>query len=151
MSLSIGKRRGLTQCSTKKQVFYILALDHRNNLRKAINPGDPEAVLDDQMVDIKKKIVSTLAPFCSAVLLGPEIGSAPAILGGDLPGNKGLVVALEATGYLGNPAGRGSRILPDWSVGKARRIGASAVKLLAYYHPDAPQARDQENLVLEVA
>lgn len=151
MSLSIGKRRGLAQCSTKKQVFSISALDHRNSLRKAINPGDPEAVLDDQMVDIKRKIVTTLAPYYSAVLLDPEIGSAPAILGGDLHGDKGLVVALEATGYLGNPASRVSRILPDWSVGKARRIGASGVKLLVYYHPDAPQARDQENLVLEVS
>lgn len=83
MSLSIGKRRGLAQCSTKKQVFSILALDHRNNFRKAINPGDPESVLDDQMVDIKKKIVRILAPYCSAVLLDPEIGLAPAILAGD--------------------------------------------------------------------
>ncbi|MCJ7532891.1 MAG: tagatose 1,6-diphosphate aldolase [Anaerolineales bacterium] len=151
MSLSIGKRRGLAQCSTRKHIFSILALDHRNNLRKAINPGEPEAVLDDQIVDIKKKIVRTLAPYCSAVLLDPEIGAAPTILGGDLPGDKGLVVALEATGYKGNPTGRVSRILPGWSVGKARRIGASAVKLLVYYHPDAPQARDQESLVLEVA
>jgi tagatose 1,6-diphosphate aldolase len=108
-------------------------------------------VLDDQMVDIKKKIVRILAPYCSVVVLDPEIGLAPDIFAGDLSGDKGLVVALEATGYVGNPAGRVSRILSGWSVGKAHRIGASAVKMLVYYHPDAPQARNQEKLVLEVA
>jgi tagatose-1,6-bisphosphate aldolase len=62
MSLSIGQRRGLAQCSTRKHVFSILALDDRNNLRKAINPGEPEAVLDDQIVDIKENVVRILAP-----------------------------------------------------------------------------------------
>jgi len=151
MSLSIGKRRGLAQCSTSNQVFSVLALDHRNNLRYAINPGDPDAVLFDQMVGVKKKIVSALAPVCSAVLLDPEIGTAPVIYEDALPGNKGLVIALEATGYEGESVSRVSRILTGWSVGKARQVGANAVKLLVYYYPGIPQARAQEDLVSEVA
>jgi tagatose-1,6-bisphosphate aldolase len=60
-------------------------------------------------------------------------------------------VAVEATGYLGAPDARTSRVLPGWSVAAAKRIGASAAKLLLYYHPDAPTARDQEALLASVA
>ena len=38
-----------------------------------------------------------------------------------------------------------------WSVAKAKRLGASAAKLLVYYHPDAANAADQEALVAHVA
>lgn len=34
---------------------------------------------------------------------------------------------------------------------KVKRMGASAAKLLVYYHPDAPNASDQERLVADVA
>ena len=44
-----------------------------------------------------------------------------------------------------------SRLLPGWDVAKAKRLGASAAKLLVYYHPDAPNAADQERLVADVA
>jgi hypothetical protein len=41
-----------------ENVYFLsyLALDHRNNLRKAIYPGEPEAVLGDQIVDIKENV-----------------------------------------------------------------------------------------------
>jgi tagatose-1,6-bisphosphate aldolase len=38
-----------------------------------------------------------------------------------------------------------------WSVSQAKRMGADAVKLLLYYHPDAETAADQEKLLMEVA
>ena len=44
-----------------------------------------------------------------------------------------------------------SAILPSWSVGQAKRMGADAIKLLVYYHPDAINADDQERLLMEVA
>ena len=46
---------------------------------------------------------------------------------------------------------RVSRILDGWSVEKAKRMGASAAKLLVHYHPDAANAADQEALVARVA
>jgi tagatose-1,6-bisphosphate aldolase len=60
------------------------------------------------------------------------------------------MLAVEATGYTGDPTARASRILPGWSIAKAKRVGASGVKLLVYYHPEAPTARDIENLVQQV-
>ncbi len=63
----------------------------------------------------------------------------------------GILVAVEASGYTGDPSARHSGILPGWSVAKVRRMGASAVKLLVYYHPQAATAGEIEALVTQVA
>lgn len=151
MKLSIGKWRGLAQCSTEQGVFANLALDHRDSLRRALQPDDPENVPFSVMVDFKRELVSAISPESSAVLLDPEIGVAPSIYANALPGKVGLLVALEATGYEGKKSARRSEILLGWDVAKIKRIGASGVKLLVYYHPDASTAEAQEILVAEVA
>jgi tagatose 1,6-diphosphate aldolase len=151
MSYLLGTLRGLDACSSPRGTFTLLALDHRQNLRKALRPADPAAVTEAEMADFKSAVVRALAGAATGVLLDPEIGVAPAIASGSLPGGTGLVVALEATGYEGPAGARVSRLLPGWSASRARSIGASAAKLLVYYHPDAPNAADQERLVAEVA
>ena len=92
-----------------------------------------------------------LAPATTGVLLDPEIGVAQCIVDGSLPARSGLLVAVEETGYEGPSNARVTRILDGWSVAKAKRIGASALKLLIYYHPEAANAADQERLVEQVA
>ena len=147
----LGTRRGLDQCATAAGHFVVLALDHRQNLRKELRPDDPESVEYHEMVAFKLAVVRALAETASGVLLDPEVGVAQAIAAGALPGSTGLLVAIEATGYLGPPDARTSRVLPGWSVSAAKRIGASAAKLLLYYHPDSATARDQEALLAAVA
>jgi tagatose 1,6-diphosphate aldolase len=68
-----------------------------------------------------------------------------------IPTGTGILMALEATGYSGDPDARQSQILPGWSVEKSKRMSANAAKLLVYYHPDAPTAGFIEDLVKEVA
>lgn len=149
--ISIGKLRGLQQCSTKTGKFAILAVDHRNNLRNALNPGSPNQVTDDDMIAFKHEVVSRVGPHATAVLLDPEVGALQSIASGALPGNHGLVLAVEATGYTGDPTSRESRMLEGWSIKKARMIGASAVKLLVYFHPDSPTASKIIDFVSRVA
>jgi len=149
--LTTGKLRGLQQCSAPRGALAVLALDHRNNLRSALNPSHPDTVPDAALSAFKNDVTRALAPAASAVLLDPEVGAFQAIAQGALPGDVGLVVAIEATGYTGDPAARQSRILDGWSVVQAKRMGASAVKLLVYYHPDAPTADAIETLVAQVA
>jgi tagatose 1,6-diphosphate aldolase len=149
--MNIGKFRGLMSCGTRKHTFSVLALDHRGNLRRAMNPLNPDSIPYRELVEFKNQVVSALSPFCSAVLLDPEIGAAPAIASGALSGDVGLLVAIEETGYTGSPSARASQILPGWSVGKICRMGASGVKLLVYYHPDSPLAKRQEDLISQVA
>ncbi len=148
--LSIGKIRGMQQCATPRGAIAVFALDHRGNLRRALNPAAPESVSTADMSAFKQQVIATLAPEATAALLDPEVGGAQCVATGALPGSTGLVMAVEATGYTGDPAARQSRILPGWSVAKAKRMGASAVKLLVYYHPKSPTAGDVEALVAQV-
>ena len=151
MSHLLGTRRGLDQCATTAGHFVVLALDHRQNLRKELRPDDPTSVSYDEMVAFKLAVVRALGGEASGFLLDPEVGVAPAIASGALPGRAGLLVAIEATGYEGSSSARTSRVLPGWSVAAAKRIGASAAKLLLYYHPDSPTAATQEALLASVA
>jgi tagatose-1,6-bisphosphate aldolase len=103
------------------------------------------------MVAFKRAVVRAVGGAGTGVLLDPEIGAAQCIADGSLPAHVGLVVALEATGYLGESTARISRILDGWGADGVRRLGGSAAKLLVYYHPDAPNAAVQERLVADAA
>jgi tagatose 1,6-diphosphate aldolase len=150
-ALTVGKLRGLRECSASGGTLSLLALDHRNNLRKVLNPAAPGEVSDRELTAFKSEAVAALAPAATAVLLDPEFGAAQAIASGALPGDRGLIVAVERTGYAGPAHARESRLLDDWGPAKVRRMGASAAKLLVYYHPEAATAKQIEDLVRRVA
>ncbi len=150
-TLTIGKMRALQQCSTSRCTLAVLALDHRNNLRRALHPKAPETTTDDEIVAVKQQITRLVGPASTATLLDPEFGAAQAIASGAQPGGVGLVLAVEATGYTGDPTARQSRVLPGWSVAQAKRMGANAIKLLVYYHPDSPTAGEIRDLIRQVA
>lgn len=149
--LPIGRIRGLRACASARGTFGVLALDHRQNLRRELRPSDPGSVGYGEMVAFKRAVVSELAGTATGVLLDPEVGAAQCLIDGSLPAGCGLLVAVKATGYDGPSTARVSRVLDGWSVAKVKRIGASAAKLLVYYYPDAANAADQERLVAEVA
>jgi tagatose 1,6-diphosphate aldolase len=145
--ISIGKLRGLQQISSARGTLTALALDHRQNLRKA----NPAFVDDDELSRFKIDVTSVLSEQATAVLLDPEVSAAQAIARRAIPKDVGLVVALESTGYTGGATARHAQIIPGWSVEKAKRMGASAVKLLVYYHPDSPTAQEVEYFTSKVA
>jgi tagatose-1,6-bisphosphate aldolase len=60
-------------------------------------------------------------------------------------------VAVESTGYTGNATGRKAQLIPGWSVEKAKRMGADAIKLLVYYHPDSQTASETELFTIGIA
>lgn len=145
--ITIGKLRGLQQISSKRGTITALALDHRQNLRKA----NPAFVNDDELSRFKIDVTSALAKRATAVLLDPEVSAAQAIVQRALPHNLGLVVAVESTGYTGEATARQAQVIPGWSVEKAKRMGASAVKLLVYYHPDSSTAAETEEFTAKIA
>ena len=138
--LSVGKIRGIQEMATDQGIFTMCAIDHRGSLKRMLNPANPDAVTYGQMVEHKLLMAETLGQHASAVLLDPVYGVAQCVVGGALPGHTGLLVALEATGYAGSSQRRHSQVEPGWSVAKIKRLGASAVKLLVYYHPSGPPA-----------
>jgi len=111
-SITIGKFRGLQQIASPRGTFTALALDHRQNLRKANPAFEDDAALSDFKLDV----VAALASQATAVLLDPEVSAAQAVASQRLPGNVGLVVALESTGYSGEatPAGHRSSLAGAW-------------------------------------
>jgi tagatose-1,6-bisphosphate aldolase len=145
--ITIGKLRGLQRISSNRGTFTALALDHRQNLRKA-NPAFED---DAELSRFKLDVTSALASGATAVLLDPEVSAAQATAEHAIPGNVGLVVALESTGYTGDATARHAQVLPGWSVEKAKRMGVSAVKLLVYYHPDSSAAQEVEDFISEIA
>ena len=151
MAYLLGTRRGLDACASARGTFGVLALDHRQNLRRELHPEDPAATTYAEMVEFKRAVVRAVAGGATGTLLDPEIGAAQCVSDGSLPPSSGLIVAVEATGYEGPANARISRVLPGWSIEKAKRMGASAAKLLIYYHPDAVNAADQEELLETVA
>ncbi len=151
-SLTVGKIRGLQEITTADGIFTICAMDHRGSLRSMIDKENPGEVSYEEMVKRKLELCSSLAKYASAVLLDPIFGAAQCISHGVLPNSTGLLVSIEASGYSGEREHRLTRLLDGWGVGKIKRMGASAVKILVYYRPDLrPLAKEQLNTVNLVA
>ena len=149
--VSLGKYRALQRASTPDGHFTILALDHSDALRRAMNPSAPETVTSAQMVAFKQQVIGALAPETSGVLLDPIYGAAQAVCGNYL-GCAGLLVELEQADYTLRPMPLETEILPGWSVGKIKRMGADGVKLFFYYNPDdAALTAKQDALLRRVA
>lgn len=138
--------RALQQCSSSRGTFTFLAVDHRQNLRK-LNPIFQDGY---KLSEFKLDITKYLSRYTTGILLDPEFSAAQAISSFVLPGDKGLIVALESTGYQGESDSRHTQILPGWSVEKAKRLGASMVKLLIYYHPNSKTAKETESLIMRI-
>lgn len=148
--LSIGKFRGFQQISTPENIFTIVALDHRGSLKRAMNPDDPDSVTYRQIVDLKLEVCRALAPGASGLLTDAVYGASQIVADGALPGSTGLVVTLELSGYTGEAHARRVVLDPAWTVEKIKRMGASAVKFLLYYHPQSESAGYQEEVLKQV-
>jgi tagatose 1,6-diphosphate aldolase len=144
---SLGKFRALQQCSRPGGAFAILAADHRGNLRDALQQNSTEPITDAILTDFKSTLIKTLSTTGSAVLLDPEYSVAQLIASNTVSGQRGLLVGIEKTGYSGDPNARENSLLPNWGVAKAKRMGATGIKLLVHYHPESPTASQIESLV----
>ncbi len=151
MTLSLGTRRALQQCAQPDGTFAMLAMDQRGTLTRAMNPAAPAAVTYPEVAAVKRAVIGALSPQASAVLLDAEYGYPACVASGALSGHAGLLLAIEKSGYEGDPTARRTALVEGWSVEQTRNAGASGVKLLVYYRPDAPNAAAQEALVAEVA
>jgi tagatose 1,6-diphosphate aldolase len=123
------------------------AVDHRDSLQAALAKRGLE--LDDAGITaLKLRVAAALAPAASMILLDAEYSAAQALAAGAVPGATGLVVPLEAMGYGDVARVEQTAFLDGWSAAKARRLGASAAKLLLPYRADVPdQASRQEDVV----
>lgn len=137
--LTPGKVRGLATASTSGGIFTILAIDHRDSMRVVLDPEDPFGIPASELTRTKLELLDALGSEATAVMLEPEFSAAQAIAARALPGNVGFLAAVEAQGYLGDPTSRQTSLMDGWSVEKAKRLGASGIKLLVLYRPDGAE------------
>lgn len=149
-AISIGKYRALQRASTSTGLFNVLAIDHQDALRRALNPDDPFSIDDATMSQFKLDVVGALIDDVSGVLLDPLYGAFQAISQNTLK-NKGLLVELEKADYQLEPMPLDVEIDDAWSVHKIKGMHADGVKLFFYYNPDneAHCAR-QEKIIRQI-
>ena len=150
---SIGKARGLARLADEDGHFRMVALDQRPPMFEAIAQarGVPkEQVSYTEVTTAKRLLVEALSPHCSSMLFDPNFAVPAAI--DLLPARCGLIVTLEEHRVQETKAGRLSRSIENWSVAKIRAIGGDAVKVLAWYRPDADKSvnEHQKNFVREI-
>jgi tagatose 1,6-diphosphate aldolase len=138
-----GKYRHLTRATTPAGHFVILAIDHRANLRSALDKHAPAPLSDWDFVRFKRHLLNTLTDDASAVLTDPAYGIPSMFTRGRL----GLLAPIEVTNYDLSPSAREVQYIPDWSVGKIKRMGGDGVKLLLPFHPDEATADDRRAVV----
>lgn len=135
-TLQPGRWRGLQTSSTDDAIFTILAFDQRGSYQKML----PSGTSYETAVQIKTEIVGALSPYTSAVLLDPDYGLLPAA---KMSGRSGLLFSVEKSGYSGDATYRRTEFDPTWDVAKIKGVGASAVKLMVYYHPHAGELTEE--------
>jgi tagatose 1,6-diphosphate aldolase len=150
---TIGKNRGIARLADADGHFRMVALDQRPPLFDAI--AQAKGITRDQVeysdvTAAKRLLVENLSPYCSSMLFDPNFAVPAAI--DVLPARCGLIMTLEEHRTEETAGGRKSRAIANWSVEKIRAIGGDAVKVLAWYRPDADAAVNdhQKRFVREI-
>lgn len=141
MNLTPGKLWGFRRLADAQGVFKMTAVDQRPPIKGPIAAALNVAEAPwGEVAKFKTMLIETLQDASSAMLLDPHY-AIPMGLDALSP-TKGLIVTLEDSLFADTPQGRLSAEIDDWSVGKIKRMGGDAVKVLAWYRPDAgPEVR----------
>jgi tagatose 1,6-diphosphate aldolase len=138
MILSPGKFLGMKRLSDQNGIFKMTAVDQRPPIKKPIADylNLPEAPWKE-VAKFKRMLIENLQSDSSALLLDPHYAIPFSMDSFDA--KKGLVVTLEDSVFQETKQGRISSSIDNWTVAKIKRMGADAVKVLAWYRPDAGQ------------
>ena len=134
--LTAGKLWGMRRMADENGLFKMTAVDQRPPIKNPIKEkrGLAEAPYDD-VADFKLMLVEELQRESSAMLLDPHFALPRGL--SVLSPSKGLIVTLEDSVFTETKGGRLSCEIDHWSVEKIKRCGGDAVKVLAWYRPDA--------------
>ena len=111
----------------------MLAIDQRPPIFNIIKSKKKSYGFND-VVEFKKQISQNLSQHASAVLLDP-VYSIPNLI--TTSKCNGLIITLEDHVFTEKGKGRYSKNIKNWTVEKIKKIGGDAVKVLAWYRPDA--------------
>ena len=139
MDISAGKYRGMKRLADGAGRFKMTAVDQRPPIKNPIKAkrGTAEAPWED-VAAFKEMLIEELQGASSAMLLDPHYAYPRGVR--LLDGRLGMILTLEDSLYRETAGGRLSAEIDDWSVGKIKRVGGDAVKVLTWYRPDADAA-----------
>jgi len=136
MTMTPGKLWGLRRLSDATGHFAMVAIDQRPPIARLIEDRlGPGSATFERMGAFKRLLAEHLAPQATAMLVDPHYAYPAAI--DRLDPHSGLILTLEDSIFEETSGGRLSKAIDGWSVAKIRRIGGDAVKVLAWYRPDA--------------
>jgi len=128
-----GRARRLDRLATDSGQFAILALDHVRSFATTLRPDDPDSITADEIRELKVRLMEGLAIDASAILVDPALATSR--IGAESPSlAAGLIVGIEDGDYAA--AAVSPRLLPGWTVERAARLGADAVKISFSFDPD---------------
>lgn len=135
-TLTPGKAFSLRRMADTKGRFKMLAVDQRPPIKNPIaaHYGSNKAIYED-VTRFKLMLLEELQKAATASLLDPHFALPKGQRMVD-PAN-GLIVTLEDSLFEETDGGRLSNEIDNWSVEKIKRVGGDAVKVLAWYRPDA--------------
>jgi sulfofructosephosphate aldolase len=113
--------------------FLMLALDHRGSIKKLINPGNPDAVTDEVVVQLKSEIIQGLADQFSGVLIDETFGLDACK---EVCSIKPFLLPLEKSSHTGLTE-------LEYSVEDLKSYGATGAKILIDFDPDSENVSKQ--------
>ena len=130
---NIGKLVHIKKLCNDQSHLQMLAIDQRPPIFNLIKEKKKRYTYKD-VVDFKKNISLNLSQHSTAILMDP-VYSVPNLIPSSK--SKGLIITLEDHDFIEKHKGRYSKNIKNWTVEKIKRIGGDAVKVLAWYRPDA--------------
>ena len=128
-----GKYVHIKKLCNDKNHLEMLAIDQRPPIFNIIKSKKKNYSFDD-VVKFKKQISQNLSQHSSAILMDP-VYSIPNLI--TTSKCNGLIITLEDHAFTEKGKGRYSKNIKNWTVEKIKKIGGDAVKVLAWYRPDA--------------
>ncbi len=151
LGLTPGKLRGLQRlCNDDFGTLTMVATDQNSSMISMMKDsfkkrGEDREPTYSEIVEAKIVLASALSTHCSGLLVDGFYGVWNSVASFSIPKSTGILVRVEKSGGTKSPVGAPLMdIEPGWGVGKIKRCGADAVKLLAPYEPTEPASAEHQ-------
>jgi tagatose 1,6-diphosphate aldolase len=146
-TLTPGKQLGLRRMADAAGRFKMTAVDQRPPIEGPIAEARGGSAPWEDVAAVKTALLEALQGSSTAMLMDPHYAIPHGLRAFDP--RLGLIVTLEDSAFRETGQGRLSAEIDDWSVGKIKRMGGDAVKVLAWFRPDVSGdvRRAQEDFV----
>jgi tagatose 1,6-diphosphate aldolase len=143
LGLTPGKLRGLQRISNPNGTLTMVATDQNSSMISMMKKATGKEPTYAEIADAKVMLSRALAPHCSGLLVDGYYGYWSTVAAHAVPAGTGLLIRVEKSGAAKNKAGGPmGEVEQGWGVGKIKRCGADAVKLLAQFEPGEPDSAE---------